>query len=220
MSETYQKPKNIQNVLDNERYNEKSIKELEQYVESQIKDNTFDIDANLALLKLYQLYPRSLNQQNLLKVLIKALSRLPTTDFQQCLYLIPHGLMSNESIKNMRILSQKLESANFTEFWQDLKKFNISEIKLIPNFEDQIRDFISDVFSITYQSVEKSLLISSLDLNEELFNKFLQNKNWKLEGESVSIPINESNNTRPEKTLRPITIKQFTNILSTTELFN
>jgi len=91
------------------------------------------------------------------------------------------------------------------------KKFNIYETKSIPNFEDHIREFISDVFYITYQSVEKSLLISSLDLNEEQFNKFLLNKNWKLEGELISIPLNESNQTRPQKPIRPITIRQITN---------
>lgn len=81
-------PSNITTILEKERYNESSIAELEKYVDFQIEDNSFDLEANLALLKLYQFNPNRINEQVLINILIKALMRLPTTDFQLCLYLV------------------------------------------------------------------------------------------------------------------------------------
>ena len=108
-SQTPQLPKNIQTILEKERFNEKSIKELELYVEKQITENSLnssDIDANLALLKLYQFYPKNLNEQIVIKILIKSLSKLPSTDFQQCLFLIPYNLMvSNWLLSLFKIFS-------------------------------------------------------------------------------------------------------------------
>ena len=106
------------------------------------------------------------------------------------------------------MLFEKLETANFIEFWNDLKTIDSALLKPIANFTDLMREFIADVFSITYQIVDKSLLISSLNLNEEEFKNFVGKKEWKVEGEFVSIPLNENNQTRPQKTLRPITTKR------------
>ena len=75
---------------------------LEEYVSQQVRDGSYDLDANMALLKLYQFYPDrvrhevSKNQSSLvfifcswywiqlqiiLAVLLKGMMRLPEPDF-------------------------------------------------------------------------------------------------------------------------------------------
>ncbi|KOB71839.1 Eukaryotic translation initiation factor 3 subunit K [Operophtera brumata] len=44
-----------------ERYNPANLQTLERYVEMQSKENTYDLEANLAVLKLYQFNPEKFN---------------------------------------------------------------------------------------------------------------------------------------------------------------
>jgi hypothetical protein len=49
----------VAQLLSTQRHSDQSIAPLEDYVRTQVKDKTHDTDANLALLKLYQLYPQA-----------------------------------------------------------------------------------------------------------------------------------------------------------------
>lgn len=123
-------------------------------------------------------------------------------------------------MKELRTLAGSLETANFVQFWGNLKELAIKErIQKIGDFEPSIREFIADVFSITYQRVSKSLLVKNLGQSEEEFEKFAEQKAWKIEDEEVSIPLNPNNQSKPAKAPRPITVRQITNMLATT-VFN
>lgn len=68
---------------------------LEEYVSQQVRDGSYDLDANMALLKLYQFYPDRVRYevnmptfqlywillQIILAVLLKGMMRLPEPDF-------------------------------------------------------------------------------------------------------------------------------------------
>lgn len=54
-----------------------NVKVLEMYLAEQVKNKTVDIDANLALLKLYQVYPATANAENVATVLVKGVMALP-----------------------------------------------------------------------------------------------------------------------------------------------
>ena len=57
------------------------IETLEKYVSYQAECETYDFEANLALLKLYQFSPTRVDSAIATKILLKALTRLPNTDF-------------------------------------------------------------------------------------------------------------------------------------------
>lgn len=61
---------------------------LEGYVEIQARDNAYDLEANLAVLKLYQFNPNSFNVHITSQILLKALTNLPHTDFILCKCLL------------------------------------------------------------------------------------------------------------------------------------
>ena len=58
----------------------------------QATQNTYDLDANLALLRFYQFQPQDCKIDVLAKVLLKALAQLPSSDFKTCLHLLPEQL--------------------------------------------------------------------------------------------------------------------------------
>lgn len=55
----------------------------------QVKSGTYDLDANLALLRHYNFAPEGAKMGVVAHILIKALMRLPEPDFSQLLHLVP-----------------------------------------------------------------------------------------------------------------------------------
>jgi translation initiation factor 3 subunit K len=75
-------------------YNPDILPDLESYVEEQVATQTYSLDCNLCLLRLYQFQPARMNVHIIIKVLAKALMALPATDFNLCMFLIPERLVS------------------------------------------------------------------------------------------------------------------------------
>jgi uncharacterized protein YPO0396 len=73
-------------------YDQSVIKTLEQYLDEQVTNNKVDIDANLALLKFYLIYPESLNAEKVAKVLVKAIMAFPSTSFTGATAMISEKL--------------------------------------------------------------------------------------------------------------------------------
>lgn len=76
------------NFLHSFRYNPENLPTLERYVEIQAKENSYDLEANLAVLKLYQFTPARFNVDITCQILLKALTNLPHTDFILCKCLL------------------------------------------------------------------------------------------------------------------------------------
>ncbi|NXS37738.1 EIF3K factor, partial [Pomatostomus ruficeps] len=70
------------------RYNPENLATLERYVETQAKENAYDLEANLAVLKLYQFNPAFFQTGVTAQILLKALTNLPHTDFTLCKCMI------------------------------------------------------------------------------------------------------------------------------------
>lgn len=70
------------------RYNPENLQTLESYVEYQSRENTYDLEANLAVLKLYQFNPQRYNSSVTCQILLKALTNFPHTDFVLCKCLL------------------------------------------------------------------------------------------------------------------------------------
>lgn len=101
-----------------ERYNPENLTRLELYVEEQAEENHYDLEANLAILKLYQFNPHCFRPDVVVNILLKALTNLPHTDFVICKCLMDMQLAEeSESIKEMIALHNLLETCHFKEFW-------------------------------------------------------------------------------------------------------
>ena len=104
-----------------ERYNPENIKTLEHYVDLQAREkgydllqkyfNTtkifqhcyknisrYDLEANLALLKLYQFNPTYNNLTVVVQILLKSLTNLPHTDFVLCKCLLSQEVLEEPQV--------------------------------------------------------------------------------------------------------------------------
>ena len=81
------------------RYNPENIKTLEHYVDLQAREKGYDLEANLALLKLYQFNPTYNNLSVVVQILLKALTNLPHTDFVLCKCLLSQELLEDSQVQ-------------------------------------------------------------------------------------------------------------------------
>lgn len=130
---------------------------MEEYVEEQARDNTYDLDANLAVLKFYQFNPHSLNMEITYLILLKALTNLPHTDFVLCKSLLLPSQFKDETVQKIIDIADILEQCDFELFW------NVVESKKdlfenVTGFYDSIRKFVCHVVSATFQTIDKSYL--------------------------------------------------------------
>lgn len=140
-----------------ERYNPDNLPTLERYVEMQSKENTYDLEPNLAVLKLYQFNPQYFNIQITCQILLKALTNLPHTDFILCKCLLTEKQLGEDPINQVIYLADILEQCDFQLFWARIR--TIPELtQKISGFLDSIRKFVCHVVGITFQTIEKNHL--------------------------------------------------------------
>jgi translation initiation factor 3 subunit K len=153
------------------RYNPEHLKVIENYVEEQARINKYDLEANLAVLKLYQFNPHLLNLDVTYTILLKALTNFPHTDFVLCKCLLLPSQMQDETVREIIYLADILEQCDFELFWQRVKSQPDLCLK-ITGFFDSIRKFVCHVVGITFQTIEKSYLAKLLGDVEGKFEAF------------------------------------------------
>ncbi|XP_074557691.1 eukaryotic translation initiation factor 3 subunit K [Curcuma longa] len=182
-------------------YNPDILTELENYVNEQVSSQTYSLDANLCLLRLYQFDPTRLSIAIVVRILIKALMAMPAPDFSLCLFLIPEPVQADEQIKTLIVLSHYLETARFRQFWDEAAK-NHSLLEVVPGFEQAIQAYAIHVLSLSYQKVPRPVLAETINIEGLSLDKFIEyhvaNSGWVLEKGSgrsqlIVLPRNEFN---------------------------
>jgi len=149
-----------------ERYNPENIKTLEHYVDLQSRENGYDKEANLALLKLYQFNPNYYRMEVVVQILLKALMNLPHTDIVLCKCMLTQDILEDSKVKTIIYLADLLEMCEFKTFWKDINKES-ALINCVAGFEEAIRKYVCHVISITYQTIEETVLQEYLGLVDE-----------------------------------------------------
>ncbi|CAD7080081.1 unnamed protein product [Hermetia illucens] len=176
-----------------ERYNLDHLKEIEDYVEEQARENTYDLEANLAVLKLYQFNPHMMDLEITYLILLKSLTNLPHTDFVLAKCLLLPVQMQDNTIREIIYLADILEQCDFQLFW-DRVEMNPSLFSRIVGFYDSIRKFVCHVVGITFQTVEKSLLSKLLGgLDDGTLNQWIKRSGWKVQGHMVFVASQDEN---------------------------
>lgn len=164
-----------------ERYNSNNLPKFHRYVELQVTDNFYDLEANLAVLKLYQFFPQLYQTEIACWILLKAITNLPNTDFVLCRCLLGPSQMEDLSIVRIAYLANLLELCQFKKFWQE-KSQDQNLISLITGFDDSIRKFICHVVNITYQSIDRTVLKELLGgIPDADLRSWIAKQSWKEE---------------------------------------
>uniref|UniRef100_A0A023FGE5 Eukaryotic translation initiation factor 3 subunit K n=1 Tax=Amblyomma cajennense TaxID=34607 RepID=A0A023FGE5_AMBCJ len=159
-----------------DRYNPENLVRLEQYVKVQASENVYDLEANLAVLKLYQFNPANFNNSVVVAILLKALTNLPHTDFVLCKCLIDQEKLVDSDIKLALHLHYLLEMCDFPRFWEAVKGKLL--LQSISGFNDSIRKFVCYVVNMTYQHIDKALLSDFLDVSGAELQMWIQRNGW------------------------------------------
>ncbi|KAI5415352.1 Eukaryotic translation initiation factor 3 subunit K, variant 2 [Lathyrus oleraceus] len=166
------------------RYNPDIFPDLENSVNEQVSSQTYSLESNLCLLRLYQFEPEKLSSQIVTRMLVKALMAMPGPDFSLCLFLIPERV-----------------TGRFRQFWDEAAK-NRHILDTVPGFEQAIQGYAVHVLSLTYQKVPRTVLAEAINIEGLSLDKFLEhqvaNSGWVIEksqgrGQLIVLPRNEYN---------------------------
>uniref|UniRef100_U5EVH1 Eukaryotic translation initiation factor 3 subunit K n=1 Tax=Corethrella appendiculata TaxID=1370023 RepID=U5EVH1_9DIPT len=184
----------IQEMLKSiERYNPEHLKIIEAYVEEQASANLYDLEANLACLKLYQFNPPLMNLDITYTILLKSLTNFPHTDFVLCKCLLLSAQTNDDTVKEIIYLADILEQCDFALFWSRVQQQK-EIFKKINGFYDSIRKFVCHVVGITFQAIDRKYLVRLLgDIDDNAMRGWIKKNGWKEDGQFVVIANQEGN---------------------------
>ncbi|XP_071911287.1 eukaryotic translation initiation factor 3 subunit K isoform X2 [Coffea arabica] len=164
-------------------YNPDILPDLENFVNEQVSSQTYNLDANLCLLRLYQFEPERMSTQIVARILVKQME---------------------EQFKTLIVLSHYLETARFRQFWDEAAKSR-HLLEVVPGFEQAIQAYAIHVLSLTYQKVPRSVLAEAINIEGLSLDKFVEhhaaNSGWVVEkghGKSQLITLPSNEFSRPE----------------------
>ncbi|XP_001606859.1 eukaryotic translation initiation factor 3 subunit K [Nasonia vitripennis] len=200
-----------------ERYNPDNLKTLEKYVDIQVTENAYDLDANLAVLKLYQLNPYHYEQEVTCLILLKALTNLPHTDFVLCKCLLNGSIMEDPDIQNILDLANLLEECQFQMAWTQIRNMHDLCSRIV-GFNDSIRKFVCHVVGITFQTIDKSLLVELLggrpQVNEEVLRSWVKKYGWKEESDNIIFIANQDENIKTKNITEKIDFENVAGLMA------
>ncbi|TMW68398.1 hypothetical protein Poli38472_005866 [Pythium oligandrum] len=177
----------------NAAYDQSVVQTLEQYVDEQIQTATVDVDANLALLKLYLVYPEAANVDKIQKVLLKAITALPSSFFLGAAAIVPESFREDATVKQILDAGFLLHACRFEEFWQ----LDLAFAGAVADFADAVRAYVLTVVEKTHSSISSAVLQAKLNVSD--VKDIVAAKKWTLEGDVVQVPANDDNQMRPKK---------------------
>ena len=210
-------PATAKALLEKQRYDAAILPQLEAYVDAQCASQSYDLEANLATLKLYQFHPELLKVPTVARILVKALMNLPQTDYLACTYLVPERVLDEAPISTIAAVAELLELCSFRQFWGALAPLRSEVLDATPGFDAAVRTFMLSTFEITYQSVPTGHLRDSLGLaSEGELTALVSARGWTVEGDLVKIKLNDDNTAKPKRVdaSEAMSLPQMTKILA------
>merc|ERR550519_2920150 len=199
-----------------DRYNPENLPTLQHYVELQSRDNTYDLEANLAVLKLYQINPTLWVDNIAATILLKALTNLPHTDFVLCKCLIDsQHVVDSEIIQPIIDLHHFLECCDFIRFWNSVRSLH-ELINTITGFVESIRKYICHVVSITYQTIEKHVLQNLLGgVTDQHVKQWIMKYGWReMSSGDVIYISSQQDSVKPKNITEKITFENVAVIMA------
>eukprot|EP00042_Codosiga_hollandica_P034943 m.252714 g.252714 ORF g.252714 m.252714 type:complete len:245 (+) comp54528_c0_seq4:1-735(+) len=174
-----------------------------KYLKDAIEAGSYDLEAFLAILKIYQFNPRLFDVETTRTILLQAMTSLPNNDFTLCLGLLTEAQLSHADIAPIIELNGYLETCMFTNFWGALAEspaYLVAKVKVadgylqvdLSKFKHKIREYITLIINSTYQRIEKPVCNALLGhLSDAEFTALAAQKEWKIEGEMVTVARQE-----------------------------
>uniref|UniRef100_A0A158Q7M1 Eukaryotic translation initiation factor 3 subunit K n=1 Tax=Elaeophora elaphi TaxID=1147741 RepID=A0A158Q7M1_9BILA len=177
------------------RYNPNNVDTLESCIEAMVQENQYDKDILVTTLKLYQLNPDKYNESVVKLILLKTMMMAPKSDYALAKYLIDSSRVGSPELKRVFDIGALLESCNFAVFWRLMRGEyrpldDANEpfrqpgeipkiIRAVPGFEESVRNYACQVINVTFQNIEKSLLVRLLGgVSDKQVNEYARFYGW------------------------------------------
>eukprot|EP00210_Caulerpa_lentillifera_P005212 g4979.t1 len=157
------------------RYDISKLKLLEAKALEKMSKGQDCLDVNLTILRFYHFHKELMNVDVIGRILGKALTVLPDTDFKLYLHLLPESAQRVEPIASLILLANHLESGRFQQFWLAVEAVKDSAYS-ISDFYSNVRRYILLTVSLTFQKISESLLASYLYLPRADFEALIKEK--------------------------------------------
>ena len=165
----------ISKAIDQAPYAPQTEALLEKYVVTQLSSNTYDFEANKALLKVYQTNSSPVVKIDIITdVLTLALMRMPSTDYLALSYLVPGGkaMAANEKLSLVQKYAELLEKSQYKDLWTEYATSGASFANAV-GFESAMRQAILLNMGLAFRDVDVSVLGPMLGLEGEPLKAFL-----------------------------------------------
>eukprot|EP00932_Pfiesteria_piscicida_P017590 SRR837773.4469.p3 GENE.SRR837773.4469~~SRR837773.4469.p3 ORF type:complete len:228 (-),score=123.23 SRR837773.4469:86-736(-) len=208
-------PPHIEDLLNgDDRYDVTSLEVLEAHLQEQIDGGSYDLDANLAILKLYLLYVDETKVEVYRDVLLKALLAFPAPDFSLCMYQIPERY--HEQLEEVVDLARQLEMATFKTFWT--KAATCKRLSEIKGWQAAVQKFIGGVISATCRSIKADEVQELLSVSGGELDKIIKANGWERSKEDKSVLIVNTETFKTKKVEptgpRNMTLPQYMNLVA------
>ncbi|KAK2104736.1 hypothetical protein P7K49_018592, partial [Saguinus oedipus] len=172
-----------------DRYNPENLATLERYA----KENAYDLEANLAVLKLYQFNPAFFQTTVTAQILLKALTNLPHTEFTLCKCMIDQAPQEERPIRQILYLRDLLETCHFRPSGKPWMKTWTSW------------KFICHVVGITYQHIDHWLLAEMLrDLSDSPLKVWMSKYGWSADESGQIFICSQEESIKPKNIVEKI----------------
>jgi hypothetical protein len=159
----------IRSLLTSQSYSASSVAPLEEYLAAQVAGEApYVFDAVRTLIKLYQLFPETCNEQNIGRGYMLALLEYPNTDLLALSYMVPQPILDKEYCATIQICASQLNSCKFTDFWktfESLQKSGDAGIQsLAKRSVKRMQESVVQVLALTYKNAPVAVVLTALNI--------------------------------------------------------
>ena len=209
----------IRNVI-SQGYYPSSVEPLEAYLNSMAKgDAPYLFDAVRTLVKLYQLYPETCDDEmKVARCLMLALLRYPATDLTALFYMVPH-ILTREPFGTIRKCGEHLDACRFGDFWKEYAVLQSSGDAVVSGLAissvEQLQKAILDALALSYKEAPASVVTSALNVDSVKAVETLKHSSVeKVSADSV-VFVSTPDNTKRERVYQEgVTFATISSLLS------
>eukprot|EP00644_Phytophthora_capsici_P016280 jgi/Phyca11/535308/estExt2_fgenesh1_pg.C_PHYCAscaffold_340024 len=187
------------------------VSTLETYLAEQVQNKFVDIDANLALLKLYQVYPATVNADNVAKVLVKGVMALPSTFFTGASTMIPESIREDANVTAALHTGFMLQSCLFEDFWKE----DVSFAEKVPGFLESVRAYILTAISRSHSAISTEVFKTKLNVSDKEVADIVAAEKWTVADNLIQINPNEDNQMQAKKVQENIEFEDVLKVIHT-----
>lgn len=148
-------------------YSSSNQSALEAYLDGQAAgERPYYMEANKALLKIYQFSPQVSNPSKTALILLLAMLEFPSTDLLALSYLVPERVQKSEPCTSILKSADLLEACQFSDFWESFEAVEgYDELKpLVTAFTQKLQGSILEALALSYKNLSITKVLPAINV--------------------------------------------------------